>query len=44
MLGQRITPASYHRAVDWLPDADLQRYIAQVEQFVGSCVAAMPTH
>jgi tryptophan 7-halogenase len=44
MLGQRITPESYHPAVDWVRDEDLDRFVDHVEKVMASCVAAMPTH
>jgi tryptophan 7-halogenase len=44
MLGQRITPRTYHPAVDWVRDEDLYQYVDHVERVVASCVAAMPTH
>jgi tryptophan halogenase len=44
MLGQRIMPANYHPAVDWVRDEDLYRYVDHVEKVIASCVAAMPPH
>jgi len=44
MVGQGIMPASYHPAVDWVPDRDLFQFIDHVEQVMAGCVAAMPPH
>ena len=44
MLGQRIMPQSYHPAVDWVRDADLDQFVTHVEQVIASSVAAMPSH
>lgn len=44
MLGQRIVPAAYHPAVDWVRDEDLYQYVDHVERVIAGCVAAMPTH
>jgi tryptophan halogenase len=44
MLGQRITPRSYHPLVDLLNDADLDAFIANVGHIVERCADAMPPH
>ncbi|MGA9333930.1 MAG: tryptophan halogenase family protein [Rudaea sp.] len=44
MLGQRITPRSYHPMVDLLSDDELGEFVAGVENVMKRCVAAMPTH
>jgi tryptophan 7-halogenase len=44
MLGQRVMPATYHPAADWVRDEDLYQFVDHVERVVEGCVAAMPTH
>jgi tryptophan halogenase len=44
MLGQGITPDSYHPAVDWVTDGDLHQFVDHVERVVSSCVGVMPPH
>jgi tryptophan halogenase len=44
MLGQHITPQTYHPLVDQMPAQDLQAFIAGVGKVVASCVDAMPPH
>jgi tryptophan halogenase len=44
MLGQRITPRSYHPLVDLLSDAELDAFIANVRHIIERCADAMPPH
>ena len=44
MLGQGLTPRSYHPAVDWVSDADMLTLVNHVEKVVASNVALMPRH
>ena len=44
MLGQGITPRSYHPAADWVSEEDLKVYVEGTEQAIARCVAAMPRH
>jgi tryptophan halogenase len=44
MLGQRITPQSYHPLVDLLSDADLDAFIANVRHIIERCADTMPPH
>lgn len=44
MLGQGLMPRAYHPLVDQVPEAELQAFIAHVEEVIASCVAAMPPH
>jgi tryptophan halogenase len=44
MLGQRITPRTYHPMVDLLSDAELGEFVSGVEALMQRCVAAMPKH
>jgi tryptophan 7-halogenase len=44
MLGQGITPRSYHPVVDWVSDADLRTFVETVEKLIASCVSIMPRH
>jgi tryptophan halogenase len=44
MLGQRITPRSYHPLVDLISDSDLDDFIGNVRRVVERCVDAMPPH
>jgi tryptophan halogenase len=44
MLGQGITPRSYHPAVDWVSDADLRAFVEGIEKVIASCVSIMPRH
>jgi tryptophan halogenase len=44
MVGQGIVPTGYHPLVDQVPDAELQRYMASVEQTIEACANAMPPH
>lgn len=44
MLGQRITPRTYHPAVDWIADKDVLALVNHVEQVVASNVQLMPPH
>src|ERR1700676_1654104 len=42
MMGQRITPRSYHPLVDLLSDAELDEFLGNVKYVIGRCVDAMP--
>jgi tryptophan halogenase len=42
MMGQRITPRSYHPLVDLLSDAELDEFLGNVKYIIGRCVDAMP--
>ena len=42
MLGQRIEPRGYHPLVDLMPEADLLRFVGDVERTIAACVEAMP--
>jgi tryptophan halogenase len=44
MLGQGITPRSYHPAVDWVAERDMLALVGHVEQVVASNVGLMPQH
>jgi tryptophan halogenase len=44
MLGQRITPRSYHPLVDLISDAELQQFIDNVRHIVERCAHVMPPH
>ncbi|MFC6840941.1 tryptophan halogenase family protein [Xanthomonas theicola] len=44
MVGQGILPRAYHPLVDQVPAADIERFVASVEQTIGHCVDAMPPH
>jgi tryptophan 7-halogenase len=44
MLGQRITPRSYHPLVDLLSDAELDEFLGNVKHIIGRCADAMPPH
>jgi tryptophan halogenase len=44
MLGQRITPRSYHPLVDLLSDADLDAFIGNVRHIIERCADTMPPH
>ncbi|ESQ87781.1 tryptophan halogenase family protein [Asticcacaulis benevestitus] len=44
MLGQGLSPRSYHPAVDWVKDDDMLSLIDHVEKVVASNVALMPRH
>jgi tryptophan halogenase len=44
MLGQRITPRSYHPLVDLLSDAELDEFMANVRHIIERCADAMPPH
>ena len=44
MLGQRITPRSYHPLVDLISDADLDQFIDNIRHIVERCAQAMPPH
>jgi tryptophan halogenase len=44
MLGQGITPRTYHPMVDLLSDAEISEFVGGVEKLMQNCIAAMPTH
>ncbi|WP_369977807.1 tryptophan halogenase family protein [Xanthomonas bundabergensis] len=44
MVGQGILPRAYHPLVDQVPAADIERFVASIEQTIGHCVDAMPPH
>jgi tryptophan halogenase len=44
MLGQGITPRTYHPAVDWVSDEDMLALVNHVETVVASNVQLMPRH
>jgi tryptophan halogenase len=44
MLGQRITPKSYHPLADLLSDAELGNFIGNIAHIVERCAEAMPPH
>jgi tryptophan halogenase len=44
MLGQRITPRSFHPLVDLIGDAELDQFIDNVRHIVDRCAEAMPSH
>ncbi|MBO9828357.1 tryptophan 7-halogenase [Xanthomonas sp. A2111] len=44
LVGQGILPRAYHPLVDQVPQADLERFMASVEQTIGHCADAMPPH
>ncbi|KAB7770972.1 tryptophan halogenase family protein [Xanthomonas sp. LMG 12461] len=44
MVGQGILPRAYHPLVEQVPQADLERFMASVEQTIGHCADAMPPH
>lgn len=44
MIGQGMQPRSYHPLADLRPEAEVAAYLRNVEQVIGKCVKAMPTH
>jgi tryptophan halogenase len=44
MVGQGIMPRAYHPFANLRPEAEVHAYLQSVEQVIGRCVAAMPTH
>nr|AUN37781.1 tryptophan halogenase [uncultured bacterium] len=44
MLGQGITPRTYHPAVDWVEDKDMLALVSHVEKVLESNVRLMPHH
>lgn len=44
MLGQGISPRSYHPAVDWVADQDVLALVTHIEKVVESNVRLMPPH
>ena len=44
MVGQGIVPRGYHPLADLRPESDVVAYLQNVEQVIGKCVKAMPTH
>ena len=44
MLGQRLTPRTYHPMVDLLSDQEITEFVDGVKGLMERCVAAMPRH
>jgi tryptophan halogenase len=44
LVGQRRIPRGYHPAVDLVPEADAERFVATVRAVIRNCVEAMPMH
>lgn len=44
MLGQGITPRTYHPAVDWVAEPDMLRLVDHVQKVIESNVELMPMH
>ena len=44
MVGQGIKPRAYHPFADLRPETEVMAYLKNVEQVIGKCVNAMPTH
>lgn len=44
MLGQGVTPRTYHPAVDWVSDQDMLTLVGHVEKVVSSNLQMMPPH
>jgi tryptophan halogenase len=44
MLGQRITPRTYHPLVDLLSEGELDEFIRSVGHTIERCADAMPPH
>ncbi|MBN6152554.1 tryptophan 7-halogenase [Xanthomonas sp. AmX2] len=44
MVGQGIVPQAYHPLVEQVPNEEVERFIAGVEQTISHCVDVMPTH
>lgn len=44
MVGQRLIPRHYHPFADLKSESEVLAYVRNVEQVIGKCVAAMPTH
>jgi tryptophan halogenase len=44
LLGQGMIPAGYDPLVDVTPEAEIERFLADVEAVIGKCVALMPSH
>ncbi|HAF81205.1 MAG TPA: tryptophan halogenase [Brevundimonas sp.] len=43
-LGQGVIPAGYDPLVDVTPEAEIERFLNDVETVIGKCVAVMPSH
>ena len=44
MIGQGIIPAAPDPLVAVTPDAEIERYLSDIEQVIAKCVALMPSH
>ena len=44
MIGQGIVPRGYHPLADLRSEDEVAAYLQNVEQVIGKCVKAMPTH
>jgi tryptophan halogenase len=44
LIGQGVTPRSWHPFADLRPEAEVHAYLNNVEQVIARCVHAMPTH
>jgi len=44
LLGQGMIPTGYDPLVDVTPEADIGRFLTDVETVIGKCVAVMPSH
>lgn len=44
LLGQRITPRSYHPLVDLISDAELDQFLGNIRHIIDRCAEAMPPH
>jgi len=44
MHGQRIRPKAYHPLTDLLSEAEIQKYLEEVEGVINACVNVMPSH
>ena len=43
-LGKGVIPAGYDPLVDVTPEAEIERFLNDVETVIGKCVAVMPSH
>ncbi|MCC4293630.1 tryptophan halogenase family protein [Brevundimonas aurantiaca] len=43
-LGQGVIPAGYDPLVDVTPEAEIERFLNDVETVIGKCVAVIPSH
>jgi tryptophan halogenase len=44
MLGQRLTPLSYHPAAQIIPEAQLRQSLEALKSNIAHAVDTMPTH